>query len=213
MNFKEIEKLENRIATKEPFVMNSLHQLMFTEYLEKEARKSTAKENPFVYFYEDVISATLAFNFQSALGALHYKNASDDALNCLDICNEFRKLSQWSVNGWLQSALKFADNIVLHYIQECCKETPKKYPNSGIEKSRYVHISEKEGDISVAGTNLKDLYDLRNKLEHRTITHSDGKQELIQPKRNWLRYQVTKLYPVVLRKILKTYKTVCPDLQ
>lgn len=169
-----------------------------------------AKENPFVYFYEDVISSSLSFNFQSALGEPIYKNASDDALSCLNICNEFYKLSSWSVNGWLQNALKFADNIVLHYIQDCCKEIPKSYPMIGVEKARYVHLSEKEGDISTAGAELKDLYDLRNDLEHRTKIHADGKQELIPPKRNKVRHVVVKLYPDALRRILKAYKTTYP---
>jgi len=206
MNFKEIEEIENRVASNEFSGLSSFHQLMFSEYLEKEQRKSTAKENPFVYFYEDVISTSLAFNFQTVLGKSYYRNATEDALVCVEICNEFRKLSQWKVSGWLQNGLRFVDHIVLHYIQECCKETPNKYPNVGIEKSRYVHLSEKEGDISTAGTRLKELYDLRNGLEHRTKIQPDGKQELIPPRRNWVRHQVVKLYPDVLRRILKTYK-------
>ncbi|MBS1649977.1 MAG: hypothetical protein JSR09_09765 [Bacteroidetes bacterium] len=211
MNFKEIENIENQVASTETAASSSYQMQMLSEYLEKEKRKSGAKENPFVYFYEDVISNSLSFNFQSALGEPIYKNASDDALSCLNICNEFYKLSSWSVNGWLQNALKFADNIVLHYIQDCCKEIPKSYPMIGVEKARYVHLSEKEGDISTAGAELKDLYDLRNDLEHRTKIHADGKQELIPPKRNKVRHVVVKLYPDALRRILKAYKTTYPE--
>lgn len=210
MNFKEIENIENQVASTETAASSSYQMQMLAEFLEKEKRKSGAKENPFVYFYEDVISSSLSFNFQSALGEPIYKNASDDALSCLNICNEFYKLSSWSVNGWLQNALKFADNIVLHYIQDCCKEIPKSYPMIGVEKARYVHLSEKEGDISTAGAELKDLYDLRNDLEHRTKIHADGKQELIPPKRNKVRHVVVKLYPDALRRILKAYKTTYP---
>ena len=206
MNFKELEKIENHDASERTPEISSYQKQMLSEYLEKEKRKSTCKENPFVYFYEDVISASVAFDFESALGDPYYKNADDDALSCLDICNEFKKLSQWSVNGWLHNALKFVDNIVLHYIQECCKEVPKKYSNSGIEKSRYVHLVEKQGDIAVAGDRLRDLYDLRNNLEHRTKIYSDGKQELVAPRRNHVRYTVSKLYPDALKRILKTYK-------
>ena len=209
MNFKEIENIENQAASTETTV--SGYQLdMLTEFLEKEKKKAEAKKNPFVYFYEDVISNSLSFNFQSTLGEIKYKSASDDALNCLNICNEFYKLSSWSVSGWLQNALKFADNIVLHYIQDCCKEIPKSYPNAGVEKSRYIQLSEKDGDISVAGAELKDLYELRNDLEHRTKVHSDGRQELIPPKRNKVRHVVVKLYPDALKRILKTYKATYP---
>lgn len=210
MNFKEIENIENKVTSTETAASNSYQMQMLSEFLEKEKRKSGAKENPFVYFYEDVISNSLSFNFQSALGEPTYKNASDDALSCLNICNEFYKLSSWSVNGWLQNALKFADNIVLHYIQDCCKEIPKSYRMTGVEKARYVHLSEKEGDISTAGAKLKDLYDLRNCLEHRTKIHADGKQELIPPKRNKVRHVVVKLYPDALKRILKEYKTIFP---
>ncbi|MEY4570827.1 MAG: hypothetical protein RLZ10_20 [Bacteroidota bacterium] len=211
MNFKEIENIENQVASTETAASSSYQMQMLSEFLEKEKRKSGAKENPFVYFYEDVISNSLSFNFQSALGNSTYKNASEDAMSCLNICDEFYKLSSWSVNGWLQNALKFADNIVLHYIQDCCKEIPKSYPMIGVEKARYVHLSEKEGDISTAGAELKDLYDLRNDLEHRTKIHADGKQELIPPKRNKVRHVVVKLYPDALRRILKAYKNTYPE--
>jgi hypothetical protein len=211
MNFREIENIENIVALTETAPSNSFQLEMLSEYLEKEKRKSGAKGNPFVYFYEDVISSSLSFNFKTAIGDSNYKNASDDALACLNTCNEFYKLSSWSVNGWLQNALKFADNIVLHYIQDCCKEIPKTYPMTGVEKARYVHLSEKDGDISIAGAELKDLYDLRNDLEHRTKIHADGKQELIPPKRNKVRQVIVKLYPDALSRILKVYLTAYPD--
>lgn len=208
MNFKEIENIENEVASTETISIGSYQKQMLAEFLEKEKRRAKAKENPFVYFYEDVISNSLSFNFQTALGKIYYEHASDDALNCLNICNEFYKLSAWSVNGWLQNALKFADNIVLHYIQDCCKERPKQYSNAGVEKARYIQLSEKEGDISVAGAVLQDLYNLRNDLEHRTKKHVDGKQELIPPQRNKVRREVVKLYPNALKRILKTYKNL-----
>lgn len=211
MNFREIENIENIAASAETAASSSFQLEMLEDYLEKEKKKSGAKENPFVFFYEDVISSPLSFNFQTVLGVENYKNASDDALSCLNTCTEFYKLSSWAVSGWLQNALKFTDNIVLHYIQDCCKEIPKSYPNAGVEKSRYIQLSEKDGDISTAGAELKDLYELRNKLEHRTITHPDGTQELISPKRNKVRQVVVKLYPDALMRILKTYKLKYPN--
>ena len=205
MNFREIENIENAFASTETATSSSYQLEMLSEYLEKEKRKSGAKENPFMYFYEDVISSSLTFNFKTAIGDSNYKNASDDALACLSTCNEFRKLSSWAISGWLQNALKFTDHIVLHYIQEYCKEIPKSYFNAGVEKSRYIQLSEKDGDISTAGAELKDLYELRNNLEHRTIIYPDGKQELISPKRNKVRYVVVKIYPAALIRILKAY--------
>jgi hypothetical protein len=211
MNFREIENIENAFASTETATSSSYQLEMLSEYLEKEKRKSGAKENPFMYFYEDIISSSLTFNFKTAIGDSNYKNASDDALACLNTCNEFRKLSSWAISGWLQNALKFTDHIVLHYIQEYCKEIPKSYFNAGVEKSRYIQLSEKDGDISTAGAELKDLYELRNNLEHRTIIYPDGKQELISPKRNKVRYIVVKIYPAALIRILKAYLIAYPN--
>jgi hypothetical protein len=205
MNFREIENIEN-LALSSETITSGFHQEIIADYLEKEKRKSVSKENPFFYFYEDVIANSLTYNFQMALGNNYYKNASDDALSCLNICNDFYRLSNWSVTGWLQNALKFIDNLVLHYIQDIAMEIPKKYKGFGVEKSRYIQLSEKTGDISTVGYKLKDLYDLRNDLEHRTIIHPDGKQELVPPKRNKVRQTVVKLYPDVLNRILKVYK-------
>ena len=211
MNFREIENIENAFASTETATSSSYQLEMLSEYLEKDKRTSGAKENPFMYFYEDVISSSLTFNFKTAIGDSNYKNASDDALACLNTCNEFRKLSSWAISGWLQNALKFTDHIVLHYIQEYCKEIPKSYFNAGVEKSRYIQLSEKDGDISTAGAELKDLYELRNNLEHRTIIYPDGKQELISPKRNKVRYVVVKIYPAALIRILKAYLIAYPN--
>ena len=71
MNFKEIENIENQVASTETAASSSYQMQMLSEFLEKEKRKSTAKENPFVYFYEDIISASLSFNFQTELGEPH----------------------------------------------------------------------------------------------------------------------------------------------
>lgn len=211
MNFREIENIENQAVSIETAATSGFHLEMLAEYLEKEKKKSGAKENPFVYFFEDVISSTISFDFKITMGEKYYKNASNDALSCLNTCTEFNKISSWAVSGWLQNALKFTDNIVLHYIQDCCKEMAKKYPNAGVEKSRYIQLSEKDGDISIAGFILINLYELRNKLEHRTITHPDGKQELISPQLNEVRRNVVKFYPDALKGILKTYKTKYPQ--
>lgn len=205
MNFREIENIENRASLSEA-TLGSFQQEIIADYLEKEKRKLGAKENPFVYFYEDVIANSLSYNFQIVLGAAYYKNASEDALSCLNICDDFYRLSSWSVSGWLQNALKFIDNIILHYLQETLKEIPIKYDGFGVEKSRYIQLSNKTGDMSTVGHELKELYDLRNDLEHRTIIHADGRQELVPPKRPKVRRTIVKLYPDVLKRVLKTYK-------
>jgi hypothetical protein len=212
MNFRDLEKFENKASSTKSTESSSFQLGMLSEYLEKEKRKSGAKENPFVYFYEDVISSPMNFDFHAVLGDGNYRKASDDASTCLNSCNEFRKLSPLAIDGWLQNALKFVDHIVLHYIQDCCKVIPKTYPSIGIEKARYIQLSENEDKlISVVGAELKDLYDLRNKFEHRTIVHEDGKQELIAPKRGKALQVIQRLYPDALKGILATYNLRYPS--
>lgn len=202
MKFSELQNLERRQSAPQEQPVNSFHQEMYREFLEKQARKATASQQPFEYFYEDVINTKLNLDFKSRLSANNYQHAEEDAKSCLDICNEFRKLSQWQVSGWLNNALKFADHLVLHYIQDICKQNPQKYPDAGEEKSRYIQLSKMEGPIALAGSFLKDLYEERNRLEHRTITRSDGSQELLRPQRNKVRKMVGKMYPEVLRRMI-----------
>lgn len=209
MNYNDIEKLEEQLNTTE-HVPSALNNIIFQEYLAKEQKRKTAKENPFVFFYEDVISNSLKYNYRSALGETVYKNAGEDANCCLEVCTDFSRINGYAVGGWLVNALKFADHIVLHYIQEVCKETPQKYPQAGDEKSRYIQISYKEGEISTCGAVLKDLYEMRNRLEHRTV-FKDGKQELVPPKRNKIRRDIVRLYPLAMGKMLEEYKQKVPS--
>ena len=210
MSFNEILNIENQVASGE-YEERPYYSQMYNDYIAKETKKEQAKEYPFVFFYEDVIATTLNYDFQQSLGEKIYKYASDDALSCLELCIEFRKLGTITVFSWLQNALKFSDNIVLHYLQEVCKEVPKKYEDAGIEKSRYIQLSEKQCSISVAGHCLKELYELRNKNEHRTIIYIDGRQELIRPQKGLARKVVGKNFPLALKKILETYKSIKSD--
>jgi len=207
MKFKDIQRLEDDtqggISSESKITLEQIDG-----YLEFIQRKENAKSRPFEFFYEDVIEASLDFDFNEAIGVPYYNNAEKDALCCLNICDEFNKISPYKIYGWLQNALKFIDNIVLHYIQEYLKQVPKKYDSFGQEKSRYKQLSESKAqkEISEAGYILINLYDMRNKLEHRTKVNADGTQELIRPKYGKFRQKVRKLYPLVLTKILKGYK-------
>jgi hypothetical protein len=210
MNFREIENIENQAVSNETAAGSSFHLEILADYFAKEKRKSGAKENPFEYFYEDVISSSLSFNFKSVLGDAQFKNASEDALACLEICIDFSKLPIYSISGWLQNALKFIDHLVLHYIQEVLKETP--IILGGEEKSRYIQIKRKKGEISDAGDKLIYLYELRSKqLEHRTRVFPDGRQEIISPPRKLIRKEIAKSFPDVLKIFLRTYKTTFPQ--
>lgn len=204
MKFKDLKDLENYAnSTKGSESYNQSEILK--EFLEKEKKKTESRKNPFVFFYEDVISNSIGFNFKTAIGETSFDNASDDALACLEICCDFNNLPVYSISGWLQNALKFTDHIVLHYIQEVLKAKP--IIIYGEEKSRYIQIKRIKGDISDAGEKLIYLYDLRSKqLEHRTRVYPDGRQEIIPPLRNRIRKEIIKSFPVVLKLFLRNYK-------
>jgi len=210
MSFSEILDLESSALKKES-VLSSLEESALRKYVEYENRKNTAKDFPFEYFYEDVISGALRFKFKPVIGERNYKNAEKDALACLEISIEMWKLSPYSVPLWIQSALKFVDYLVLYYIQEYRKDTPRKYHKAGVEKSRYIQLSEySDNEIKVAGNELAELYKMRNGFEHRTIIHEDGTQELVKPNFNKLKKKGTKLYSNALKRILKEYKNIYP---
>jgi len=210
MRFEELERLEKTVQLSEIIDPSSSYAIMLKELLENEERKAEARKSPFKYFYEDIIALSLDYNFQIALGNSYFDNATHDAKSCLDISVEFRKVTPSIIFSWLQNALKFIDHLVLHYIQECCKETPKVFPNQrGIESSRYLHLANKNGNISQAGYKLGELYEMRSQNEHRT-KEINGKQVLIRPKTNRVRYRVVELFPEILKIFLKTYKTELP---
>lgn len=74
------------------------------QYFNEKAQK--IQSSPFEYFYEDIIQEKLGINFQIILSEEEYEGICDDAIECLEICDEFYKLSSSRVNTWLQSSLK-----------------------------------------------------------------------------------------------------------
>jgi hypothetical protein len=208
MTFKEIADLEMKVASNEANATSDYTLQVLSEYIERERQNIVA---PFIYFYEDVIANSLSFDFSSVLGEKSYKNCSDDARACLEISPHFARLPKYAIDGWLQNALKFTDHLVLHYIQETLKVLPQKYGYTGIEKSRYIHLKEMQGELSQAGENLVRLYELRSKqFEHRTRIENNGKQTLLAPPRNPIRREVTKLFPSVLKIFLRVYQSAYP---
>jgi hypothetical protein len=205
MNFSEIENIEKQAATR---VQRDYYPLMFEDYIAKEQQKKDAQKNPFDYFCENVIDDRISYDFRSVLGDAAYEHASKDAQNCLSICKEFQRLSAHGLTEWLQNALKFVDNIVLHYIRDICKESPQQYDSMGIEESLYKQLSEKSGDIADAGKALMTLYNILNQCDYRIKICPDETRELISLSKNPKRQTIMKLYPAALKMMLKMYKEI-----
>lgn len=217
MNFEDIQKLEqfakvSRIVrkSKDLKTASETDESLINRLIVSQQKKDY-EFNPFEYFYEDVISKLLKFQFKLALGNNIYSKASDDAFACLETCERFMNLNPHKIHGWLMVALKFVDHFVVHYLQDIRKVVLKKISKFGPEKSRYIYLSKIDCAISKAGLILIDLYEIRNKeLEHRTKTMRDGTIELLKPDRKSVYNEVIKYYPEVLNAILKEYEIRFP---
>lgn len=204
MTFRELNELEQAAFSGEA-VQYSFHEDLLRDYIDKERRKENAQQEPFTYFCEDVTEQKLLVDFLAIIGAQSYKSASNDALVCLDLCTQFSRLSKTQAPGWLDSALKFIDHLVLHYIQEVKQTKPRRYKDLGIERSRYRQLSDLDAATAHTGNRLNDLYMLRNELQHRTIIHADGSQTLLSPPLGRIRRQIGKWYPDVLKRMVGLY--------
>lgn len=159
------------------------------------------KSTPFEYFYEDIIQELLNIDITSEFKKEECKALKEDVIECLEICNEFHKMSSKKVNTWLQSSLKVVDYLVLHYIQVIRKDKPKKYDKLGVERSRYQHLQDySEKEIKEVGIKLNVLYETRNSNEHRTRTNLDGTQVLVRPNRHKTRELVMDYFPVIMKE-------------
>jgi len=173
--------------------------------------KEKINDDPFVFYYEDVIASKLLFSYKLSLKEDEYMDAADNARACLNITHGIRSIPSYSIMNWIQSSLKFIDNIVLHYIQDIEGEKPKKYTDCGIEKSSYKQLTEfKSPNIKVAGHNLTQIYDLRNKSEHRRKTEENGRQTLLKLDNKKLKLCI-ELFTVTMSKFLIEFKDFYPQ--
>jgi hypothetical protein len=138
-----------------------------------------------------------------------YKNIKLDATECLDICDDFSKMSSRTVNTWLSSSFKVVDYLVLHIIQVVRNDKPKSYPNLGLERARYRQFTEYNNEnLSFIGTKLLALYEKRNGNEHRTKRNEDGTQILVRPNRNKTREMVMDYYPLIMKGLKKEFSRI-----
>jgi hypothetical protein len=191
-------ELEKSVTTSE-FSIN--HKMIMIGLIGKEQKIENIKINPIKYFYEDVTSKSYSFDFASVLSLEASQLANDEIISCTNVFPVFSGIeSSSSLLNWLQSAIKFTDQLSLHYLQEILKEAPTKQGDYGKERSRYVQINKKIYDAEKAGRIMDNLYDERNKLEHRTVNDSTnpGFQKIIPPKYHQARKKILKKYPEVL---------------
>ncbi|XCF07530.1 hypothetical protein ABI125_06645 [Tamlana crocina] len=178
--------------------LTASNKLIVIGLIEKEEETIGMNEDSFIYFYEDVIDHEIQFEFEEALTTAVYELAQGDATNCLNTFSSFKKIEDNSaLYSWLQNAIRFTDHLALHYLQEIIKEVPEKQGDAGQERSRYIQINQKKNDAEKAGRIMDNLYECRNKLEHRKVENSDS-QRIIPPNYKRAKKQIIKRYPEAL---------------
>ena len=176
-------------------------KLIIIDLIEKEEESIGMNEDSFVYFYEDVIESDIGFEFEEILTTEVYQVAQGDATNCLNTFSSFKKIEEnQSLYSWLQNAIRFTDHLALHYLERIIQEEPEKQGYAGAERSRYIQINQKKNDAEKAGRIMHNLYDYRNKMEHREIKSSDDSESvrIVPPNYTRVKKQVVRRYPEAL---------------
>lgn len=201
---EELEELSSIVRKSEDF--NLGQRMIMLDLIENKKTQELQSDDFFIRFHEDTTKESLDINYESILGKNTYNFASQEAEACLNVCNVFSNLKANStLLSWVVNALKFTDLIALHYIQNVLNEAPVNDPNNGTERSRYIQINKAQNRAHVAGRILNNLYDQRNKLEHRTIKDPSNpdNQIILNPDYNKARKKIWKDYP----RALNSFKT------
>lgn len=204
---KELEELFYLVTKSEDF--NIGQRVMMLELIENRKKKELQSDDFFIRFHEDVTKEDLNFDYETSLGEENYDAASQEAEACINVFASFEEIkANSSLLSWVVNALKFTDILALQYIQDILKEEPINHPDNGVERSRYIQINKAKNRAHVAGRILNNLYDQRNKLEHRTKKdpNDSSKQIILKPDYNKARKKIIKDYPKALKSFKTAYK-------
>ncbi|AUZ83791.1 hypothetical protein [Methylophaga nitratireducenticrescens] len=176
------------------------NKMILIELIEKEVGLVNAQVDPFVHFYTDVLGISDIFDFSAVLEQ-NYALAQQHADACISIFINFASLEPTSkLHSWLQSAIRFVDCIVIHYLQEVLSEDPLPQGDAGVERSRYIQINRQGVKAQKAGRIMDNLYDQRNQMEHATKSDpkNPNKQLLLTPNYRRAIRQINKRFPEAL---------------
>ncbi|QHI39258.1 hypothetical protein IMCC3317_46630 [Kordia antarctica] len=204
---EELEELEKMNMRNEEY--NYAQRMIMVEMLQEKIIEARSSDDYFIRFFEDIINGNIDFDFKSALSEVAYNSASEDAEACINIFSRLSEMqSNRSVLSWVVTALKYTDQLVLHYIQDILKINPVKHPDHGIERSLYVQINSGDYSAQVAGNLLNEVYGQRNKLEHRYVRDpkNEEKQILINPDFKTAKRKIQSHFPKALLSFRKAYK-------
>jgi len=184
-------------------------KLMLDSIVGKAELVQRRDDNPIKYFFEDVTGEDLSFEFSTILDPPTLNLAKEDCVTCTDAYLIFSDLDDNpKLNSWLQSAIKFTDHMSSHYLEVVMGESPVKQGDAGKERSRYIQLNRAGCNVQRAGRILDNLYDCRNKMEHRSTKISpsgDGKVSISRPKYKPIAKQIKKRYPEALLNFIDAY--------
>ncbi|REE26004.1 hypothetical protein DFQ09_102596 [Winogradskyella pacifica] len=204
---KELEELSQMNMANEDY--NYAQRMIMVEMIQEKIIEEKSSDDYFIRFFEDVIKKEIDFDFKSVLSQGVYKSASEEAEACINVFPRLSEMkSNRSVLSWLVTALKYTDQLVLHYIQNVLNINPIKHNDHGVERSMYIQINTSEYSAHVAGSLLNNLYEQRNKLEHRYIKDpkNEDKKILLNPDFGKARKKIQSSFPKALLSFKKAYK-------
>lgn len=204
---KELEELSRMNMANEDY--NYAQRMIMLGMIEEKIIEEKSSDDYFIRFFEDVINSEINFDFKAALSDDAYNSAREDAEACIKIFPRFSEMkSNRSVLSWIITALKYTDQLVLHYIQNVLNVNPIKHSDHGIERSMYVQINSREYSAHVAGRVMNNLYEQRNTLEHRYIKdpNNEEKRILLNPDFGKARKKIQNDFPKALLSFRKAYK-------
>jgi len=187
------------------------HKIILVDLISRERSFINANKDSFLYFYRNVIQAEDVFNYSGVLN--NYGQAQGHATICLTIFLDFLTLEgDHRVCTWLQSAIRFVDCIVIHYIQEVLREESVSQDGVGAERSRYIQINRRNVKAQKAGRIMENLYKQRSKMEHVTKTDKNNpkKKILVPPNYNRIRNIILQTFPEALDVFNDAYKEHYP---
>lgn len=204
---EELEELSRMNMQNEEY--NYAQRMIMVNMIQEKILEAQASDDFFIRFFEDAINDVIDFDFKSALSDNAYNSASEDAEACINI---FPRLSEMKANrsvlSWIVTALKYTDQIVLHYIQEILNINPVKHPDHGVERSMYIQINTGEFTAQVAGNLLNNLYEQRNRLEHRYVKDPKDEQKkiLLKPDFGTAKKKIQNNFPKALISFRRAFK-------
>ena len=199
-------EIQNKVVSDDNYEINE--RVVLIDLIKEKEKQVKAEEDYFIYFYTDVSDLQEIFDYSDVLGD-GYVLAQEHASTCVSMFSSFSVLGEdVKLISWLQSAIRFVDCIVIHYLQEILKEKPENQGDAGKERSRYIQITRKGIKAEKAGRIMDNLYDERNNMEHITKTDpgNPDKQIMHPPNYKRVKRNINRRFPEALKNFNEAFE-------